>query len=189
MENLKHNLITKTFKKAISVCLALIILLLTGCDKKEAGRGAEQSDDYYFKATLGGRKIVYRAANFQGGGNDDRCEHIVVGGFEGPWIPGDPIGPDGLSFEIWRLGGNIGPGQYSTPAEKNMTAKYTIQTEGGTIIYNTYWADDLFNLKIDAISKQGIKGSFSGTVRNQEGKAVSITEGSFNLPYEDLINP
>jgi len=190
MKNSKAHLLDTTFKNMIIVSLTLIFLFVTGCSKKDAeGGGTEQSDDYYFKATLNGRKINYRAANFQGGGNDDRWEHIVVGGFEGPWVPGDLIGPPGLSFEIWRLGGNIGTGSYSTPAEEKMTAKYNIQTANGTIIYNTSWADDIFNLKIDEISKKGIKGSFSGTVRNEEGTAVKITEGSFNLPYEDLINP
>jgi len=190
MENSQARFFNTITKNKILVCLALVFLFLSGCSKKDSGGGGtEQLDNYYFKATLDGRKINFRAANFQGGGNDDRWEHIVVGGFEGPWVPGDLIGPPGLSFEIWRLGGNIGTGAYSTPEEEKMTAKYNIQTANGTIIYNTYWADDKFNLKIDAISKKGINGSFSGTVRNEDGKAVKITEGSFNLPYEDLINP
>jgi hypothetical protein len=34
-----------------------------------------------------------------------------------------------------------------------------------------------------------VGGTFSGTVRIIAGKAISITEGSFNLPYETRVNP
>ncbi|MDQ1165484.1 hypothetical protein [Flavobacterium sp. SORGH_AS_0622] len=71
-----------------------------------------------------------------------------------------------------------------------MVARYAIQTPNGTILYNTRTADDIFTVKIESISKSGIKGTFSGKVRNMEsGAVINITDGSFNLPYMDIVNP
>ncbi|MNT91977.1 hypothetical protein D3C72_2331680 [compost metagenome] len=71
-----------------------------------------------------------------------------------------------------------------------MVARYAVQTKDGTILYSTRTADDIFTVKIESISKSGIKGTFSGKVRNLDsGVAIEITEGTFNLPYLDIINP
>lgn len=167
-----------------------LALVLVSCSSDDNGSDNSGSD-YYFRATLDGRKIDFYDVNFQGSGNDNRFEHITVGGFEAPYPTkvGEQI-PPSLDFEIWRIGGDIKAGTYSTPAESEMIARYTIQTANGTIVYNTSTADDIFTLKIESISKNGIKGTFSGKVRNlYSGKAIEITEGTFNLPYEDIISP
>ncbi|BAV06449.1 hypothetical protein FLA_2468 [Filimonas lacunae] len=70
-----------------------------------------------------------------------------------------------------------------------MIARYAVQQPDGTLLYNTANSNDVFTVKIEAISQEGIKGTFSGTVRNLAGQAISITDGSFNLPYQTLINP
>jgi hypothetical protein len=57
------------------------------------------------------------------------------------------------------------------------------------MLYNTSNARDVFTVKIDAISKDGIKGTFSGTLTNSAGASLSVKEGSFNLPYDQLVNP
>ena len=166
------------------------ILLFSACSSDDGGSD-ENKSDYYFRASVGGRKIDFRTAKFQGGGNDDRFEMIVVGGFDGPHPTktGEVI-PPSLDFEIWRVGGNITAGTYSTPAELEMMGRYAIQTKDGTILYNTAIGDDLFTVKIESISKKGIKGTFEGTVRNvSSGETISITEGTFNLPYDEIVNP
>jgi len=166
------------------------ILLFSACSSDDGGSD-ENKSDYYFRASVGGRKIDFRTAKFQGGGNDDRFEMIVVGGFDGPHpTKTGEVMPPSLDFEIWRVGGNITAGTYSTPAELEMMGRYAIQTKDGTILYNTATGDDLFTVKIESISKKGIKGIFEGTVRNvSSGETISITEGTFNLPYDEIVNP
>ncbi|GAA0886458.1 hypothetical protein GCM10009120_50570 [Sphingobacterium siyangense subsp. cladoniae] len=177
------------FKKLWAFLFTVVIsLTFSACSKDEDG-GNDVSTDYYFRAAIDGRKVDFHTVNFQGGGNDNRWEHIVVGGYETSYpASGQPI-PPSLDFEIWKLGGNIAEGTYSTPAEEKMIARYAVQTSDGTLLYNTSFANDVFTLKIESIGKQGIKGTFSGTVRNMAGTAISITDGSFNLPYQTIINP
>ena len=170
--------------------VSAFIILFSACSSDDGGSD-ENKSDYYFRASVAGRKIDFRTAKFQGGGNDDRFEMIVVGGFDGPHPTkvGEQL-PPSLDFEIWRVGGNITAGTYSTPAELEMMGRYAIQTKDGTILYNTAIGDDLFTVKIESISKKGIKGTFEGTVRNvSSGETISITEGTFNLPYDEIVNP
>ncbi|WP_343521962.1 hypothetical protein [Pedobacter sp.] len=183
----KGTIARRTFSSALSVAYFLIIALcLSACSKDEGGDVA--AGDFYLRATVGRKEVNFHNVNFQGGGNDSRFEHIVVGGYETSYPLSGPI-PPSLDFEIWRLGGNITAGTYATPAENKMIARYAIQKPEGTLLYNTSFADDVFTLKIEAISKSGIKGTFSGTVRNMAGEAISITDGTFNLPYQTVINP
>lgn len=173
----------------VPLCFLIIVFCMSACSKDDGGGNSSSSGDYFFRATVGGRKVDFHTVNFQGGGNDNRWEHIVVGGYEDSYpSSGGPV-PPSLDFEIWRTGGNIVPGTYTTPAEPNMIARYAVQQPDGTLLYNTSFSDDVFTVNIEAISKEGIKGSFSGTVRNMAGQAISITDGSFNLPYQTLINP
>lgn len=170
--------------------VSAFIVLFSACSSDDGGSD-ENKSDYYFRASVGGRKIDFRTAKFQGGGNDDRFEMIVLGGFDGPHpTKTGELMPPSLDFEIWRVGGNITAGTYSTPAELEMIGRYAIQTKEGTILYNTAIGDDLFTVKIESISKKGIKGTFEGTVRNvSSGETISITEGTFNLPYDEIVNP
>lgn len=169
--------------------LALVSLTLQGCSRKHTAEGSGNSGDYYFRATLGGSKKDFHLLKFQGGDADGPWQHIVVGGAE--VFTAGTNGDTGrnLNFEIFRTGGNITPGSYSTLEEKQMIARYAIQKSGGTVLYNTVNGPDNFILKIDAISGDGIRGTFSGTLRNDAGVAISVTDGSFNLPYDQMVNP
>lgn len=168
--------------------LTIVAFICSSCSKDKGG--AAPAQNYYFRANVGGRKIDFHTVNFQGGGNDNRWEQIVIGGYETsyPTTSGGQV-PPSLDFEIWRLGGNIGPGTYATPAESEMIARYAVQTPDGTHLYNSSYGDDVFTVNIETISKKGIKGTFSGTVRDLNGNAISVTEGAFDLPYETIVNP
>lgn len=168
--------------------LLTTIFLFTACSDDD-GSGTASSSDYYFRASLDGRDVDFHTVNFQGGGDDNRWEHIVIGGYETSFPTDGSQIPPSLDFEIWRLGGDITPGTYTTPSEPNMIARYAVQTGNGTLLYNTSFSDDAFTVNIESISNDGIKGTFSGTVRSQAGVAIVVSEGSFNLPYEDIINP
>ncbi|MEH3112480.1 hypothetical protein [Pedobacter terrae] len=183
----KANLIRKPLSNALAIfCFTMIAICLSSCSKNDDG-GSAPTGDYYLRAKVGGKAINFYKVNFQGGGDDNRFEHIVIGGHETSYPASGPVSPS-LDFEIWKVGGNITPGTYATPGE-NMIARYAIQKSDGTLLYNTAYSDDVFTVKIEAISKTGIKGTFSGTVRSLAGEAISITEGTFNLPYETIINP
>ncbi|WP_293788144.1 hypothetical protein [uncultured Pedobacter sp.] len=183
----KANLIRKPFDSILAVlCFILITVCLSACSKNDDG-GDAPAGDYYLRAKVGGKAINFYKVNFQGGRSDNRFEHIVIGGHETSYPASGPVSPS-LDFEIWKIGGNITPGTYATPGE-NMIARYAIQKSDGTLLYNTANGDDVFTVKIEAISKTGIKGTFSGTVRNLAGEAISIADGTFNLPYETIINP
>ncbi|MFC0777145.1 hypothetical protein ACE01P_03440 [Flavobacterium sp. HJSW_4] len=169
--------------------ISVLAVFFSACSSNDSESDNNQSE-YYFKATLDGRKITYYDANFQFSGNNGRFEHIIIKGFETPYpkTPGQ-LAPNSLDFEIWRTGGNIPSGTYSTPTEPEMVARYAVQKKEGTTVYSTQTADDVFTVKIESISEKGIKGTFSGKVRNSSGEVVEVTEGSFNLPDSDLVNP
>ncbi|QXU42875.1 hypothetical protein [Pedobacter sp. D749] len=184
----KASIVRQHLNSALAIlCFIIVSMCLSGCSKDDNG-GGEPTGDYYFRAKIGEKEVNFHNVNFQGSGDDNRFEHIVVGGYESSYPLSGPI-PPSLDFEIWRLGGNIAAGTYVTPAENKMIARYAIQKTEGTLLYNTSFSDDVFTLKIEAISKSGIKGAFSGTVRNSAGEAIEITGGTFNLPYETTINP
>lgn len=169
-----------------SALLCYVIMAITSfsaCSKKD-DESPDLSKDYHFSASFDGRKVNLRVVKFQGGGNDNRWEQIVIGGNE----TSDVKSPS-LDFEIWRLGGNISAGKYVTTSEPEMVVRYAIQQADGTMVYNTTNFDDVVTVNIETISKEGIKGTLSGTIRNMAGQAISITDGSFNLPYNILVNP
>lgn len=172
--------------------IILLMMLLSGFIMFSCSRPNDEPEDrqgYYFRAGVDGRKVDFHSVIFQGGGNDNRWEHIVAGGHEQS-LPADGSLPSpSLDFEIWKQGSGIKPGTYATPAEEGMIARYAVQTSSETLLYNTSFADDVFEVQIEAISKEGIKGTFSGKLRSAEGKAIQVTEGSFNLPYDTIINP
>ncbi|MFB9107503.1 hypothetical protein [Flavobacterium gyeonganense] len=166
--------------------LALSALIFSACSNDEGGGN---TSDYYFKATVDGREINYHSAKFQGdGGTDNIWEHVVVGAHETSYTFNGPL-PPSLDFEIWYNGGNIEPGDYISPTDGRLIVRYAIQTSEGTNVYNTSWHDLPFKVTIEAISKEGIKGTMAGTLQNQQGETRIITNGSFNLPYDQLVNP
>jgi hypothetical protein len=165
---------------------ALIVLSFSACSNDQGGGN---TSEYYFKATIDGREINYYSAKFQGdGGTDNIWEHVVVGADETSYSGSGPL-PASLDFEIWYNGGNIAPGSYISPTDKRLIVRYAIQTSEGTNVYNTSWHDSPFKVTIEAISKEGIKGTMAGTLQNQQGETRTITNGSFNLPYDRLVTP
>lgn len=171
---------TPAFRFAAMLCYALLVFGISSCSKSDDPK--PDNSGYHFTATIGGKKVVMHNAKFQGGGNDGRWEHVVVSGSETTSVTSPS-----LDFEIWRLGGDITPGTYVTPAETGMISRYAVQLSGGTLVYNSQ--HDVFTVKIDAISKDGIKGTMTGTLRSDGGESISITDGEFNLPYDVLVNP
>jgi len=183
---LKNKLISLN---EVLFCLVLAGLILSACSKKNGGSNSSQSSgEYYFRAKLNGTPKDFQTVKFQGGGNDNHWEHVVVGGYEASVTANSGALSPSLDFEIWRVGGNIGTGTYVTTTEPQMISRYAVQTGNGTMLYNTINAKDVFTVKIDAISKDGIKGAFSGTLTNSTGVSISVKDGVFNLPYDKLVN-
>lgn len=127
-------------------------------------------------------------ASYQLGGDKGSIEFVTIGGTESS-NPTDGVLANGFTFEIWRAGGSLNTGTYDVRTEEDMYVVYYLQSKNRTIEYDATWANDPFIVKIDAISKTNIKGSFSGTLRNELGQTISVTEGAFHLPNEVIINP
>lgn len=173
----------------VLVCVFVAFVSFSACSKDDDG-GPGKSDDYYFKATFNGKAFDFtHTAKFQGGGNDGRWEHIVLGGYEAKFPTDGSQLPPSYDIELWRVGGNIGVGKYESALEKEMISRYAIQTNNGTLLYNTLQDGDNFILNIESISDKGIRGTFGGTIRNDAGAAIEVKDGSFNLPYDELVNP
>jgi hypothetical protein len=164
--------------------ILILLLVLMGCAKKDD----ITTKDYYLKATINGKKINFKMASYQLGGDKGSIEFITIGGTEGS-TPTDAASANGFTFEIWRAGGSLSAGTYDVRTEEDMYAVYYIQSKNGTIEYDATWANDAFIVEIDVVSKTNIRGSFFGTLRNELGQTISITEGAFHLPNEVIINP
>lgn len=178
----------KKSSKIRQIFLAAIFLLaLIGCSK--GGNDTKPSNEYYLRATVGEKKIDFHMANFQLGESNGKITYVTVGGVETSPPSDGTLPPSGFDFSIWKLNGDITLGTYLTNIEEDMSATYFIYANKRQIFYDTISANDVFAVKIDAISKKGIKGSFSGTVRNETGEAIKVTDGYFNLPYQTIINP
>lgn len=118
-----------------------------------------------------------------------RWEHIVACGHEEPLPANGTLPSPSPDVEIRKQGGDIKPGTYATPAGQSMIARYAAQTNSGTLLCNTSFADDAFGVRIESIGKEDIRGTFSGKLRSMEGKAIQISGGSFNLRYDKSSIP
>jgi len=173
---------------------AIVPTLLFSACKKDKDAAAPGKGDYYFKATFNGKEQDFsHTANYQGMFSDDgRLVMIVVGGHTAGTSEGGSVAAPSFDFEIWRTNGNITAGTYDTrdEAEGVMISRYAIQSSGGTILYNTIPDGAYVTVKIDEISNKGIKGTLSGVIINEStGESITVTNGSFNFPYETVINP
>ena len=165
--------------------------------------GGGSSDDdvdqkYYFKAKLNGTEIDFlHSAKLQGGGNDNRFEHITLSGYDKKLPNSSNLNdvPPAFGIEIWNMGGNIGSGTYSqagNPTDNNTPASYSLSGEYHPtpfIQYDAKVTQD-FVFTITELSKtDGIKGTFKGKlISSQEpGKVIEVTEGELYLPYDIMV--
>ncbi len=183
------------------VCMLMANVLSTGCSKNDDG-GADNK--YYFRAKVNGQQYDFlHSAQFQGGGNDNKWQHITIGGYISATDFSKPIeeSPHAFGFDLWNEGGDFQPGTYTqngggpyddeSPSSYSIDMEYHIQTaDQGTIQYDARETGD-FTFEILEISKSnGIKAKFKGTIAHEDDindKKV-ITDGELYLPYEDIIN-
>lgn len=172
-----------TVKLKTFMYIAAVSISLYSCSSDDSSADDNNCNGYYFKAIVKDKEMKCHLAKFEGGGEDNRWEHIAVGG--------SVIRDNGLflNFKICKKGGNIKPGIYSTPLEPEMVARFGITFPEGIYNYDTNNAKDTFTVKIEKINEDGIKGTFYGTVRNKSGQPISIKEGSFNVPHDTLVFP
>lgn len=169
----------------ITNLIFILLLFLAGCSKKDDTTGK----NYYLRGTINGKKINFKMASYQLGGDKGSIELITIGGREASTTTDGALSSNGFTFEISRPNGSINSGTYNVRTEEDMYVLYYVQSKNGTIEYDGTWASDTFIVKIDSISKTNIKGSFSGTLRNETGETILITDGAFYLPTDVIINP
>lgn len=181
----------------------VVVFAFFGCSKDDNDGGA--GNKYYFKAKVNNEPYNFlHTAQFQGGGNDNKWQHIVIHGYVSDYDSFKPLeeSPHGFGFDLWNEGGDFPPGTYTQngggsydnedPLTYSIDMEYHIQTaDQGTIQYDARETED-FTLTIIEVSKsKGVKGTFKGTISNEDNindKKV-ITDGEFYLPFEELVNP
>lgn len=177
-------------------------LFFSGC--KKGGGEAPPENAYYFRAKLNGvQKDFLHVAKLQGGGNDNRWEHMILGGYDEAFDPATPLEDLPLDFEIeiWNEGGNITAGTYTeaaggpydteAPNDYDLDGERHVQTSNGTDQYDASESKD-FKLIITELSKEkGIKATFTGTLIHEDNPndIIHVTEGEIYLPYDKVINP
>lgn len=182
-------------KQRTFIYFAVMLINLYSCSSADKGRDEHDLGNYHFKATVGGRKMNCNIAKFEGRVKDGCWEYIAVVGneirdYSFPFFNFVPnYSSLFLDFEICRHGGSIEPGSYSTQTEQGMVVRYGVDTPDGINIYGTDHAKDVFTVEIEKINKDGIKGTFSGMVRNGIGQPLFIVDGSFNVPHDMLVYP
>ena len=177
-------------------------VLFSGCSKEDGGG---TYNTYYFKANINGEQYNFlHSAKFQGGGNDNKWQHIVISGYISATDGSEPLEqqPHSFGFDLWNEGGDFPPGTYTQNggiwdgvddirAETySIDMEYFIQTKEGTVQYDARETGD-FTLEIIEINQSnGIKGKFKGTISHEDNinDKMVITEGEFYLPYNELVN-
>lgn len=171
-----------------------VLFVISGCEKdEEAAPGA----DYYFEATLNGsEKDFLHQASFQGGGNDGRWEHIVIGGYEEPIPPGELDEEDipaAFVIDLWNEGGTFETGTHistgETPPDTPSPLDFSMDGEYHPDV--TYQFDQRdngrFTLTITELSSEtGIKATFDGIITH-ENEVVEVTDGKLYLPFEEVV--
>ena len=135
------------------------------------------AETYYIKAKFNGElKEFKKLLSAQRGINNGSIVHLVLGGSQN-----EGSGYPTLDLEIWDLTGNITTGTYSE-ISKDVIARYSTDAfKRHNSIGNG--AEDL-TITITEISATAIKGNFSGTITNDAGENILLTEGSFSCLFD-----
>ncbi len=192
-------------KSALLVFSSLVLLWAASCGKTDDTPAPGSTGDYYFRAKLNGKQLDFlHSAQFQGGGNDNRWEHIIFSGYESKYDASKPLEewPHNFNVDMWNEGGDFPSGTYTeagggphddeAPNSYDVDGEYHIQTKDhGTLQYDARETND-FTLTITEISAgKGIKGTFKGTLSNENdfSDKITVTDGEFYLPPDAIVNP
>lgn len=157
------------YKKILlrSLMLLLAVGLVFGISSCRSGNDAEPQ--YYLRAKINGQqKDFLKNAKYQA--DIATWQHIIFGGDELKTSVNS-----GFEIEIWNEGGNIKTGTYTyqpngdsnDPADYSVDCQYYVQTDGGTVVYNTFDTEN-FTFVISEISNNGIRGTFHGSISSND---------------------
>ncbi len=152
----------------------IIALFLAGCGKSKDVGG----DEYYFTFKIDGQQMNFSdLTSFQMGEKDGKVPLIVVIGVKEPGPLQEQFG-----WSLVRDGADFKPGTYTMAStDRALDAQYAIKKY--TEIYESDNTND-FKVTIESYDKtDGIRGTFSGTLRTEDGKTVKVTEGKFHAHY------
>jgi hypothetical protein len=156
--------------------IVLFIILVTGCFSCSKVSDTP-TETYYIKAKFNGElKEFKKLLSAQRGIDNGRIVHLVLGGSQN-----DGSGYPTLDLEVWDLSGNITAGTYSE-ISKDVIARYSTDAfKRHNSIGNG--AED-FTITITEITATAIKGNFSGTITNDAGEDILLTEGAFSCLFD-----
>lgn len=162
-----------TFMKRILYSL-LFGLVAFSCTKSKTEFPPEE---YYIRAKFDGQlKEFKELMSAQRGIDNGRIVHLVCGASQNK-----TSSYPSLDFEIWDLSGNISVGTYSE-LNKDIISRYA--TDGFKRHNSISNAAEDFQVVITEMTGEIVKGRFNGTITNDAGQDILITDGEFYFRFD-----
>ncbi|SFC43576.1 hypothetical protein SAMN04487891_11123 [Flagellimonas taeanensis] len=181
---ISQNLHLRTKQLPIFLSLILLSVLFKSCSKDD---GNTVSGEGFLRCRLNGElKEFNNFVNANDPPQEETVHFVVVGGFEKENINKSP------SFGIMLVSEeNIIEGTYSVAGESSpeLDGQYCMQVYDGETHTGTECfiggrsSETYFILNITSMDDWGVKGTFSGLLRDVDDNLLEVTEGEFAAAY------
>ncbi len=181
---ISQNLHLRTKQLPIFLSLILLSVLFKSCSKDD---GNTVSGEGFLRCKLNGElKEFNNFVNANDPPQEETVHFVVVGGFEKENINKSP------SFGIMLVSEeNIIEGTYSVAGESSpeLDGQYCMQVYDGETHTGTECfiggrsSGTYFSLNITSMDDWGVKGTFSGLLRDVDDNLLEVTEGEFAAAY------
>jgi len=173
----------KSIGSAFKFVVVLFAALLTSCGKSDHA----VTDDVFFECKLNGELHTFNnLTNANDPPSEETVHFVVIAGWEGKDINKSP------SFDIMLVSEeNITEGTYHVAggSSPELDGQYCLQIYEGETHLDTECfmggrsSDTHFTLNITRIDDWGVKGTFSGLIRDVDDNYIEVTDGKFSAPY------
>lgn len=178
--------------------LFAVAITLAACSKSDGGNKSGDNGNYYFRFKMDGvqKEMPFKSANYSYVQSRKRHVKFALAGREKN--TGESPNPT-LSMYIdaaimdgdtWK-GADIVAGTYKGYQGENTTGEWGVVWNYNTNGLDGYWIyEEDFVLNLQQVDKNTAKGTFSGTLKNDQGKLMKITDGTFyvKVDYSETKN-
>ncbi|WP_231595904.1 hypothetical protein [Sphingobacterium endophyticum] len=175
-------------RKFGNLLLFFIVIMLTGVLMNSCGKSEDPiKGEAYLECKLNGKLHKFNSVT---NANDPPAEEtvhfVVVAGFENDDVVKAPsfgitlVSEENITEGIYHVEGGSSP---------ELDADYCLQIyEGENFVETKCYSggrlsDTHFSLNITSLDDWGVKGTFSGRLRDVDDKIIEVTEGKFSAPY------